>query len=260
MKQMSGSVRRLFACALLLVGASSTALAAETASATLSDLRIQVISLGPGGGTASFPTGWAAYYSYNGTAYNNDSVFGPMGSPLAVSYQPSPTFSGSAATTAGDAFSVTGGPSAHATATAEAPNTYMQSYAVLMSGQMIIGPMTQLVFTATPTTYISASSPYANDAASVSIVVSDPTTGDPVAWDLSAIYTDFGGEVYDLRKPTLSLVFDNYSSVSLTRYVSVWTFASIVMSPVPEPSTPALALLGFGALGLWIRKRVQRGH
>lgn len=236
-------------CALLGSATVGHAAATETASATLSDFRVQVVSLAPGGGTVSLAGGNASYQSFNGVSYNNDAVDGALGAALGITFPGNPSMSGFASIAAGDPFAATGGPSAYTSASATAPGTYLQTAAYLMVGQFTIGPNTQLILTANASASISAAPLNANDFAAATIQISDATGANLITWDYSLIFSEFDGRVFDYRKPTLQVVLTNTTDADITRYAYVAARSSVVMAAVPEPSTYAQMLLGFCCLG-----------
>lgn len=246
-------------CALLGWVTMAHAGATETASATLSDFRVQVVSLAPGGGTVSLAGGNVSYYSFNGVSYNNHAVDGPIGAALGITFPGDLSMSGFASIAAGDPFAATGGPSAYTSASATAPGTYLQTAAYLMVGQFTIGPNTQLILTANASASIAAAPLNANDFAAATIQISDATGANLITWDYSLIYSEFDGRVFDYRKPTLQVVLTNTTDADITRYAFVSARSSVVMAAVPEPSTYAQLLLGVCCLGfLAVRRQAAR--
>ncbi|PZP31273.1 MAG: hypothetical protein DI603_12970 [Roseateles depolymerans] len=237
---------------------------AATASASLSNVHLQLIDLDPNDGiTAAISfngdtsTYNNAYWSLNGSYQAGDWQYAPgLGVAIPAVAVSGVGFSASASSTAGDLFQGAGwGGSAQASAvTAGVRST---AYAETYAGQFTLAPHTLLVLMAdSPAATVSAAlGEYASASAYLSVQSLDGSTQGSA---YAQAYINADGAGYSNAPSFLQVSFVNLSGTAISGYLYGEAYAYASAAPVPEPGSAALMLGGLLGAGALLRRRARR--
>jgi hypothetical protein len=251
-------LRRLIAAAL--VGVSVHANARVQAKAEITQVQLTVVDLTPDDGLAPSITTdllgqlWYAVASAPSTAQMASGALGQAGG-ISVSDS---NAAARAWSTVGNPFVAGAGPAAFVTSSTQASSAGAQAFSGVVYGDITLGPNTGIVLSAL--TDLGVSLERAGELAdgSAGLMIFDPDNQSHGSRISSTFVADF--EHTDIhRLPFMQISFDNAGGTPLLAHVYAYAEVSTYrVDQVPEPSTPALMLIGTAALAGWIGLR-RRG-
>ena len=260
----SSYIRTTLAAAVVLAVSTSTH-AQATASATLSNFRVQVFDLNPSDGipaSVTFTDASAAQVyaqAVDGVFASDGTYSGPIGAALsAAAAQGAASSSGT--TAAGDPFTLGAGPGASAAASTSGVDTSAYGVGYLLASGITLTANTLLVFSAN-TSGVAAAVSLAGETAD-GIAVISLNNADNSQSRVGQSYQHAGiGNSYGSSAPFVQASLVNLSGGSISGAAYVYAYATgqgAVPPPVPEPETYALMLAGFLAVGSVARRLNQR--
>lgn len=247
--------------ALALAGCLAAAPAlAGTATASLSNVHIQVVDLDPLDGitaSATFLSGTmlsSLFYDATGSSpvYNNNA--GPLG--WSGDYQlTGPGASVSSQVLAGDLFTGTG-PGAVASASAVGADHRAQASSQGSQLRFSVTPNTLLIVTADAPT--AALSLILGESAFATAVVSFRSVDNSFSTQSQAyVYQSPEGDALSITPSSLQTSFVNLTTAPTEVFMNFYAsaYVSSIAAAVPEPGSAGLALLGLAAIGGAVRRR-----
>jgi hypothetical protein len=259
-------ITALAAAALLAVSAGAQA---ATASATISNVYIQVFDLNPLDGITAAVTFTGAAYaastqaqatSDNGATWSYDSHSDALGLAVPAASALAGGAWAAATVVAGDPWTLGVGPGGTANAAASGPSTQAYAWGSALSSGFILTGNTLLVISA-DTSGVSAAAgagEYAQGQAEVGLY----TTGSNAqsSYGISYAYVDHTpgyDYAYQSLSPHITASFVNLSGSDLTGTAYAQAYAKAT-GAVPEPGTVAMLLSGMLVLGLLAARRARR--
>ena len=250
------------AMAALTLLAASTANAAMSGSAAISNVSLQVIDLDLTDGVTAgvmFDTGGYQSMVYTSTTSDHASTWQTklLGADLGVPLAASSASTGPANALAnasidgGDIFAAGGAGLASVSAYGAGAEAGAQSY--VLRSSFVLTPHSQLVLSATGSVNAAASG--SGGAALVSAIVEFYTADESTLLDSDSMYLriDADGSSGSHLPPTIRSTFSNLSDSDVSASGLAWLYVYASSQPVPEP--PMAALLGAGLLALLMRRR-----